>query len=261
MSRGLSQLLVALSLLSCAPGSRGPVVMSRAYADADEGGGGFQVRGDTLFLPASGELSLFPRTLFLRGVTTEAAEFEDPSRVRFQAAMRVIRKDGGVRQWWLGADSQATVGEGGFYVARDGLVRGVTQSFDGMRLGPVRLDSVAALQVLVSEVVAPGHAGDGRWLAGAALRPEALRDGPVTRAVAGGVHEAGGALRLAVHVPVESLGWNFYAIADLDQADSVDKIGAAAPYVCISCHFEAGTFRINVIFPDMAPVAPQEDSP
>lgn len=38
-----------------------------------------------------------------------------------------------------------------------------------------------------------------------------------------------------------------------------DKIGVAAPYGCISCHFEDGTFRINVVFPDMAPVAPQED--
>ena len=37
------------------------------------------------------------------------------------------------------------------------------------------------------------------------------------------------------------------------------KIGVAAPYGCISCHFEKGTFRINVVFPDMAAVAPQED--
>jgi hypothetical protein len=34
-------------------------------------------------------------------------------------------------------------------------------------------------------------------------------------------------------------------------------IGGASPYGCISCHFEAGTFRINVVFPDMDPVAPQ----
>lgn len=35
-------------------------------------------------------------------------------------------------------------------------------------------------------------------------------------------------------------------------------IGGATPYTCIACHFEPGTFRINVIFPDMAPVAPRE---
>jgi hypothetical protein len=34
-------------------------------------------------------------------------------------------------------------------------------------------------------------------------------------------------------------------------------IGGASPYGCIACHFEAGTFRINIIFPDMDPVAPQ----
>jgi hypothetical protein len=32
---------------------------------------------------------------------------------------------------------------------------------------------------------------------------------------------------IKVHVPLESLGWNFYAIADIDGADSFDKVGGA----------------------------------
>jgi hypothetical protein len=32
---------------------------------------------------------------------------------------------------------------------------------------------------------------------------------------------------IKLHVPVESLGWNFYAIADIDGADSIDKVGGA----------------------------------
>jgi len=38
---------------------------------------------------------------------------------------------------------------------------------------------------------------------------------------------------------------------------SEDNIGGAAPYACIACHFEAQTFHITVIFPEMDPVVPR----
>jgi len=59
-----------------------------------------------------------------------------------------------------------------------------------------------------------------------------------------------GVALVKVHIPVESLGWNFYAIADLDEADSPDKVGAA-----LRGEFVLGTMEIAASF------AARKDSP
>ncbi|MGB0588932.1 MAG: hypothetical protein ACPGU1_04550 [Myxococcota bacterium] len=48
---------------------------------------------------------------------------------------------------------------------------------------------------------------------------------------------------IKVHVPVESLGWNFYAIADIDGADSFEKIGGA-----VRAEFVVDTTELAVSF-------------
>ena len=55
--------------------------------------------------------------------------------------------------------------------------------------------------------------------------------------------ERRGVALVKVHVPIESLGWNFYAIADLDQADTADKIGVA-----LRGEFLVGTTEIATSF-------------
>jgi len=42
---------------------------------------------------------------------------------------------------------------------------------------------------------------------------------------------------------------------------SGDTVGGASPYGCIACHFAGGSFEINVLFPQMDPVAPPKDIP
>ena len=55
---------------------------------------------------------------------------------------------------------------------------------------------------------------------------------------------------IKVHVPIESLGWNFYAIVDIDGADSIDKVGGA-----LRAEFVFGTTEIATSF------AARKDSP
>ena len=103
---------------------------------------------DTRELPLSdqAELYLYPRQLWLQGDSLVARAHE--GRLRLQVIVRVIRADGGVIQWFVGARRDAPTSEGGFEVALEGDK--ATVDFGGMRLGPVRAADVIGLQLFVT---------------------------------------------------------------------------------------------------------------
>ncbi|MCB9728386.1 MAG: hypothetical protein H6746_07885 [Deltaproteobacteria bacterium] len=161
---------------------------------------------DALVLAPSAELYLRPIALVLQPRDAPAAD--EHGVVRFQVLARVVRADGGVTEWPVGAATTAPRGEGGrnLRLAPDGAPTLV--DLGPARLGPVRTASVAALEFVVSLLPAPQEAG-ARAVGGLALEaaPAPGASDPDARArAAATIREAGGYPVLAVRIGVIEQG-------------------------------------------------------
>ncbi|MEC9070943.1 MAG: hypothetical protein VX938_01130, partial [Myxococcota bacterium] len=157
---------------------------------------------DGLGLPLRGELYLLPRwvQLHLPGAA-------DGEPIRLQTALRVVRADGSVTHWWLGSERSSPSGEGARTVTPQSFSHGASsQTFGKLRLGPVRLEGVTGIELLVSELTGTREERHLPRLIGAA----SLARAPVASGVSvGGMNRAsettsaaGGVLRLAAHLSV-----------------------------------------------------------
>ena len=66
-----------------------------------------------------------------------------------QFLLRAVRQDGGVQQWFVGTDGRAPLGERGFQLPSSSALRG---SFGGADYGPVRVDSLARLEIALAQL-------------------------------------------------------------------------------------------------------------
>jgi hypothetical protein len=96
---------------------------------------------ERLEFPEGAELVIAPVLLKV------AAEPSGETPLRLQMLLRAVRRDGGVQQWFIGADGRASVGERGFQLASKSTTR---VSFGGADYGPVRVDSLERLEVAVA---------------------------------------------------------------------------------------------------------------
>ena len=117
-----------------------------------------------LELPLAGELYLFPRWLQIHAPEPTSGE-----PIRLQTALRIVREDGSISHWWLGSERSAPAGEGGRSIAPESFAAGsTTLSFGTVRLGPLRLEGVIGVEVLVAELSGPTDSARTR-LTGAAV--------------------------------------------------------------------------------------------
>ena len=133
--------LLALHLAACASG--GVITSGALRALHWQSEAPKLVPIERLELPREAELFIAP--VAWKG--PEAGSDGQPQRL--QIVVRATRLDGGVHQWFIGADGRASEGERGFQlpigiVARD--------TFGGADYGPVRLVTLSALEVAVAQL-------------------------------------------------------------------------------------------------------------
>ena len=143
---------------------------------------------DELELPESGELILEPVQLRV----PEASHQGQGYRVQF--VIRALQRDGGVRQWFVGADGRASAGERGFQMSPGQSTR---PGFGGADYGPMRVSSLVHLELAVARMpLEPSR--EASFVGAAALRE--LVDDSIGSAQH--VAEEGGTLLLAKRLPV-----------------------------------------------------------
>lgn len=149
---------------------------------------------ETLELPRDGELVLKPRLLSL-----DASSLTDEVPVRAQIVLRGLRHDGGVYQWFVGADGRAPAGEKAFELSS---ARASRDGFGGADYGPVRIDALASLAVSVALV--PNRPRDSaRFMGGGALQTAGAAGDASTATLHRAVEVDEAVLVVASRVPVE----------------------------------------------------------
>lgn len=161
---------------------------------------------DALVIAPSAELYLHPRMLVLGRSDRPAPD--ERGLVRFQVLVRVVRPDGGVTEWPVGAATTAPPGEGGRNLELREPGGATLVELGPARLGPVRTASVLAVEFVVT--LLPSPAGEGLAAVGglaleAAPPAGASEVGSRARAAAT-IRGAGGVPVMAVRVPVVEQG-------------------------------------------------------
>ena len=145
---------------------------------------------EALELPRDGELVMKPVRLRVHARHTNG---DRPLRV--QLLLRGIRHDGGVLQWFVGADGRAPVGERGFQLGSAGAREA---TFGRADYGPVRVESLTALQVAVAVVPVEPEDNATFMGLGATLALNADHD-----ALSAAVEQDGATLLMAYQLPVK----------------------------------------------------------
>jgi hypothetical protein len=161
---------------------------------------------DALVIAPSAELFLLPRVLVLWPAT--APPPDERGVIRFQVLARVVRADGSVTEWPVGAAQGAPPGEGGRNLELAPAGTPTLVELGPARLGPVRTASVVAVEFVVSLLPSPpgpGLTAVGGLALEAAPAPGGA-DTPARDRAASVIRRAGGTPILAVRIPVVEQG-------------------------------------------------------